>query len=231
MNDHIVVQKDNHHPITSCTNTSDTIETTIGDNSTIKVINIESFFDHDSTSKKRSRRNTKTKEEPNIEPKKDRVITQTSSWLKQISHDDLTDENQYNLLRLMEYSVQNDSMEKPPKLLILFREIRRKIEGYRCQDLEKSKYNDLEFVELKDVVQKLIQCKMICFYCQEKVKLLYLQVRDPKQWTLERIDNQIGHTRTNIEIACLSCNVRRRTMYHEKYRFTKQLVIQKNGQI
>ena len=46
----------------------------------------------------------KTKEEPIVEPKKDRVITQSSSWLKQISHDDLTDDNQYNLLRLMEYS-------------------------------------------------------------------------------------------------------------------------------
>ena len=131
-------------------------------------------------------------------------------------------------MKLLEYSVQNDSMEKPPKLLILFREIRRKIEGYRCQDLEKSKYNDLEFIVFKDVVQKLIQCKMICFYCQEKVKLLYLQVRDPKQWTLERIDNQVGHNCTNVEIACLSCNVRRRTMYHEKFRFTKQLVIQKS---
>lgn len=225
MDNHIVVKKDDHHPNIICTNTSNITESKNGDNESIKVI---SFFDHDSANKKRSRRNAKTKEEPVIAPKKDRVITQSSSWTKQITHDDLTDENQYNLLRLMEYSVQNDSMEKPPKLLILFREIRRKIEGYRCQDLEKSKYNDLEFVELKDVVQKLIQCKMICFYCQEKVKLLYLQVRDPKQWTLERIDNQIGHTRKNVEIACLSCNVRRRTMYHEKFRFTKQLVIQKS---
>jgi hypothetical protein len=228
MDEHIVVQKDDHHPTIICTNTTNITETTIGDNDLIKVINIESILASSSTNKKRLRRNTKTKQEPMYEPKKERVITQSSSWTKQITHTDLTDENQYNLLKLLEYSVQNDSMEKPPKLLILFREIRRKIEGYRCQDLEKSKYNDLEFIVFKDVVQKLIQCKMICFYCQEKVKLLYLQVRDPKQWTLERIDNQVGHNRTNVEIACLSCNVRRRTMYHEKFRFTKQLVIQKN---
>ena len=228
MDDHIVVKKDDHHPTIICTNTTNITESKNADNDSIKVINIESILANTSTNKKRTRRKTKTKEEPVNESKKDRVITQSSSWTKQITRDDLTDENQYNLLKLLEYSVQNDSMEKPPKLLILFREIRRKIEGYRCQDLEKSKYNDLEFIAFKDVVQKLIQCKMICFYCQEKVKLLYLQVRDPKQWTLERIDNQVGHNRTNVEIACLSCNVRRRTMYHEKFRFTKQLIIQKS---
>ena len=59
------------------------------------------------------------------------------------------------------------------------------------------------------------------------MKVLYEESRDPKQWTLERIDNSEGHNENNIEVACLTCNVRRRTMYHEKYRFTKQLTIQK----
>jgi hypothetical protein len=26
-----------------------------------------------------------------------------------------------------------------------------------------------------------------------------------------------------VEIACLNCNLRRRTMYHERYVFTKQM--------
>ena len=29
--------------------------------------------------------------------------------------------------------------------------------------------------------------------------------------------------KNNIEISCLSCNIRRRCMYHDRFRFTKQL--------
>ena len=63
---------------------------------------------------------------------------------------------------------------------------------------------------------------MLCFYCLQQVKIIYTQVRDPKQWTLERIDNSLGHNRGNVVISCLSCNIRRRCMYHERYVFTKQ---------
>jgi hypothetical protein len=61
------------------------------------------------------------------------------------------------------------------------------------------------------------------------MKILYEHVREPKQWSLERIDNDYGHNKNNVEIACLSCNLRRKTMYHERFIFTKQLNIVKNG--
>jgi hypothetical protein len=70
---------------------------------------------------------------------------------------------------------------------------------------------------------------MKCYYCKESVVLLYEYVRDPKQWTLERIDNSRGHNKDNVEIACLQCNLRRRCMYHERYLFTKQMNIVKRG--
>ena len=47
-------------------------------------------------------------------------------------------------------------------------------------------------------------------------------------WTLERINNDFGHNYGNLEIACLSCNIKRRTMYHERFVFTKQLIIVKH---
>ncbi len=49
------------------------------------------------------------------------------------------------------------------------------------------------------------------------------------QKKIERIDNKIGHAIDNVEIACLSCNLRRRTMHHERYLLTKniQTVIKK----
>ena len=61
------------------------------------------------------------------------------------------------------------------------------------------------------------------------VEILYEKVREPKQWTLDRIDNRYGHNKENVLIACLDCNVRRKTMYHERYAFTKQLnIVKKN---
>ena len=106
----------------------------------------------------------------------------------------------------------------------------QKINGYKSQDIHK-KLLDLEkLVDLENVLQLLIQSNLECFYCKNKVQILYEHVREPLQWTLDRIDNDYGHNKGNLEIACLSCNVRRRTMYADRYVFTKQLkLIKKDG--
>ena len=106
---------------------------------------------------------------------------------------------------------------------IMLREIRRKIEGYRHQDNLKNIFDGSNFVDLDNVLLLLRECDEKCFYCKERVKILYDIARDPKQWTLERIFNDRGHNKDNVEIACLSCNIKRRTMYYEKFRFTKQV--------
>ena len=62
-----------------------------------------------------------------------------------------------------------------------------------------------------------------CYYCKECVKLLYSSVREPKQWTLERMDNDFGHNFDNVSIACLNCNLRRRTMYHGRFTATQEI--------
>ena len=64
---------------------------------------------------------------------------------------------------------------------------------------------------------------MICYYCKEETQIMYEYVREPKQWTLERLDNSVGHNRNNVVISCLRCNVRRRCMKPEKYIQTKEL--------
>jgi len=52
---------------------------------------------------------------------------------------------------------------------------------------------------------------------------LYEYVRDPKQWTLERKDNSLGHTNDNVVLACLNCNIKRKCMHMERYEMTKLL--------
>ena len=58
--------------------------------------------------------------------------------------------------------------------------------------------------------------------------ILYQQVRDEKQWTLDRIDNDIGHYYDNVVICSLKCNLQRRVQDKEKFLLTKNFKVFKN---
>jgi hypothetical protein len=156
--------------------------------------------------------------EKKIKPKEKtkRVIVNTKI------HEFTTDrlENQHTLL-FETRDISNQSF--------VSKEIRKKIYGYKYQDIEKGIYSEEDFIKETEVIDLLQSSGMKCYYCKESVVLLYEYVRDPKQWTLERIDNSRGHNKENVEIACLQCNLRRRCMYHERYLFTKQMNIVKRG--
>ena len=148
-------------------------------------------------------------------PKIKRVITQTNKWT--FTKEELLYDNQRQVLENPEHKSHH----------FLVQQIRGKIGNYKTQDLEKGKYDPTVFVQINQVLDKLRTCDLGCYYCKQKTNILYEYVREPKQWTLERIDNSIGHTGDNVVISCLSCNLRRRTMYHERFLFTKNLVIEK----
>ena len=103
-------------------------------------------------------------------------------------------------------------------------ELNHKIQGYKGQDLKKEIKH---VISIEDVLEKLVGSKLTCGYCSKPIFVLYKNVRDPMQWTLDRIDNALGHTRENTCIACLKCNLQRRVMNAEKFSFTKKLKIQK----
>ena len=95
------------------------------------------------------------------------------------------------------------------------------------QDIAKNILCTEKLVDLPKILEMITECEMKCFYCKQPVMVLYEYARDPRQWTVERIDNKYGHNKDNVAIACLNCNLRRRTMYHERYMFTKNLNIVK----
>lgn len=145
-----------------------------------------------------------------------RVITEKKEW-KEIK-DDIDTENQY------EYIEKLEELSKPKRELIN-KEIKKKISGYRSQDKTKKLYDKEQFVDLETVMELLNTSKMSCYYCKNNVLLLYEKLREPRQWTLERLDNNYGHNKGNLEISCLKCNIDRKTMYHERFMFTKELKI------
>jgi len=180
-----------------------------------------------------NKRNKKKGKKERIPPKK-RIITHQRQWVNHITPDDiqftggqlvfLEPEREEEGVQEKEKEEQEEEKKQiNKKKTIMLRELRRKIEGYRHQDILKNIFDSAKFVDMDHVLQLLRDCNEKCFYCKESVKILYDVARDPMQWTLERIYNERGHNKDNVEIACLSCNIKRRTMFYEKYRFTKQV--------
>ena len=155
-------------------------------------------------------------------PKK-RVITNHKKW--EFSEEDL--ECSQQLIYIRELENENEKTTKQSRFI--HDSIRQKISSYRSQDTLKERYSQEDFITKEGIVKLLRESNNICYYCQEPVKLLYEYVRDPKQWTLERINNSKGHNADNLMIACLGCNLGRRTMHQERYVFTKQLNIVKTN--
>ena len=107
------------------------------------------------------------------------------------------------------------------------KELERKIKSYKMQDIKKNKLDEENLIKLDECIDKLVLSKMKCYYCMEDMLLVYENVREPKQWTLDRIDNSIGHINENVVICCLNCNLKRGRINNKKFLFTKQLTIQK----
>jgi hypothetical protein len=160
----------------------------------------------------------------NIEkPKQKRIISQSLKWITINKDKDKNNPSELELLR--KYNENNYLINHQDKYSLIIRQIQKKINGYKSQDILKKIYSTEEFVSLSIVIQYLCDSEMKCYYCKEDIYILYDNVREPKQWSLERIYNNLGHNVNNVVISCLSCNLKRGCIYHERFLFTKQLNI------
>ena len=155
-----------------------------------------------------------------VKEKKPPKIRKAADAWSTIDKSHLTDSQQLQIL--LDTNNNNNNIRKE-----MVKQITNKVHSYRSQDLKKSLLNPEQLVSTQYVVDLLCSSELLCYYCKTPTLILYDEVRAAKQWTLDRIDNSQGHNKGNVEIACLTCNLRRRTMYHERYVFTKQLNIVK----
>lgn len=105
--------------------------------------------------------------------------------------------------------------------------IKKKISGYKQQDKLKDIFDENSFITYAQTVDllKLSECK--CAYCHIPLLLFYKTKNDGDQWTLDRIDNTIGHNFGNVVCSCLDCNIQKKDRSHEKFMFTKNLTVKK----
>ena len=106
-------------------------------------------------------------------------------------------------------------------------QLKKKLRGYKNQDTKNNIYDSTFFISFEQTVEKLVSSKLHCFLCKDPLLLIYDNINDRKQWTLDRIDNQEGHNYNNVNIVCLDCNVKRKDMDVERFRNGKQFKFKK----
>lgn len=141
--------------------------------------------------------------------------------MDQVSLEMFSWENQYSLLNMFSTKKNEDD----PTTILIKKQISSKLNNYKQQDVLKKVYDERKLIHLDQVICKLQESGLKCLYCKEEVYLLYKIVREMKQWTLDRIDNDIGHFNDNVVISCLDCNLKRRKKSSNAFLFTKQMNI------
>lgn len=86
---------------------------------------------------------------------------------------------------------------------VIEKTIIRFIDGSKSADKLSNRFDNNNFID-KDFCKLLIEeCYNKCCYC--KCELEYIEYC-PKLISIERINNAIGHIKSNVKISCLSCN-------------------------
>lgn len=141
-------------------------------------------------------------------------------WDKSFQNDNISiDKEKNELVKL--YSNIDTSMNK-----IMREEIQKKRNSYKQQDIKKKRNIDF-FVSLNECFELLLESKLKCSYCKKWVVILYQNIREKKQWTLDRVDNDKCHSKDNCVVSCLSCNISKKRLNDNKFRFTKQMILVK----
>ena len=83
--------------------------------------------------------------------------------------------------------------------------IRNMINCSKYKDKKYNRFNESEFVNYKFLENLIKESNLICYYpfCKKK---LNLDKANTALASIERLDNTIGHTKSNCVIACLECN-------------------------
>ena len=136
--------------------------------------------------------------------------------------------------RKINYDTEIDQMECIRELYLkgdtnndIIRVLKQKYSSYKNQDKQSHKYDSDQHITYEEMIEKLFTCNLKCYYCNCDLRILYNKKRLKTQWTLERLDNNLGHYASNTCISCLDCNLKRRTDNYEYFKQSKQTKVVK----
>lgn len=82
---------------------------------------------------------------------------------------------------------------------------KKMISGSRCADKKYNRYDADHFID-KCFLEGLFEDSQNCYYCD--IQFTYNE-KCSTLVTIERIDNSIGHIKSNCVLSCYACNVKR----------------------
>jgi hypothetical protein len=178
------------------------ISKSINDKNIIEIINVENSIMNKVSSKE----------------EKKRIVSK--NWKFDIK--DLNYDCQLNLIKNIKENNYNyyNYISK-----IAQQQIKNKILSYKHQDVIKNNFNEKNFINYNSIIDNLYENKLKCCYCNKEMFILYDISREMKQWSVDRIDNNLGHNLNNYKISCLECNLKKRCRDDNKFLMTKQLKI------
>ena len=153
-------------------------------------------------------------------PEKKRKATK----IIELSDDTKSYESQLSLLKTLREAKEGNIKEE---YTLGKREINKKIASYKKQDVDKKRYVESQFITFDETIEILCTSKLLCYYCCKKMCIFYDHVREKNQWTLDRVDNDVCHSKANLVVSCLSCNLQKRRRESEAFKFMKQMKIEK----
>jgi hypothetical protein len=175
--------------------------------------------------------NTETKKE-------DKMRIQTHTW--EIDDGDLSHDIQTTILNYIcihshdddIYNCENNDeffrFIESKYINIFINNLKNKISSYKQQDILKKRFNKDNFTNFDNVVNLLNDSCLKCHYCKKEIFILYKRVKEMSQWTLDRIDNNLGHNIDNLVISCLKCNLKRRRINKNSFLIAKNMTVKKN---
>ena len=148
-------------------------------------------------------------------------IANSNGAIKDISASIINIYDNYDKQLLCLQKLHNGTIFDEKKYFI--QALKNKLDSYKQQDKKKTYDIYDDFITLENIIDKLVAYNMRCYYCNNKTLILFKNLRDDYQWTLDRINNYDEHSNANTRICCLKCNLQRRRKNSEKFKFTKQL--------
>ena len=155
-------------------------------------------------------------------PEKKRKATK----IIELSDDTKSYESQLSLLQTLDEEKKDATKEE---YTLAKREINKKIASYKKQDIDKRRYVESNFITFNETLDLLCESQLLCYYCRKQICIFYDNVREKSQWTLDRVDNDVCHSKDNLVVSCLACNLQKRRRESEAFKFMKQMKIEKQN--
>ena len=168
-----------------------------------------------------------------LKKKEKKMRVQTHTW--DLDDYELSHQTQINILNHIHSNLTNNLTKNNQDnfnnkyINIFINNLKNKISSYKQKDILKKKLNSNNFINFKNIIYLLQESQLKCCYCHKEIYILYKQVREMSQWTLDRIDNDTGHNFGNLVISCLKCNLKRRRINKNSFMLTKNMTVKREN--